>query len=89
MSSFKRSLVVFLIFMGCGAPRMITESEYLMGTLVEIIVYDKNIENTRNAIDSAFNEIKRIEKGYWRIEKETNIEGEMKHLLEKGLHVCQ
>ncbi len=60
-----------------------------MGTLVEITVYEKDEGKARQAITQAFNEMRRIEKGYWKIEREQVIGPEMKALLEKGIKISR
>ena len=55
-------LLGLLIFVsGCGEPPIHRRSQFLMGTLVEISVFEKNKDTAELAIQSAFNEIQRME----------------------------
>lgn len=56
-------LLIVLLVTGCGKPEssLIRRSQFLMGTLVEISVYENNKDIAQPAIQNAFNEIRRVE----------------------------
>ncbi len=56
-------LCLFLSCAGCGKPESSVHrrSQFLMGTLVEISVYEKDENKVQPAIQNAFNEIQRLE----------------------------
>ena len=54
-------LCLGLFASGCGEPPIHRRSQFLMGTLVEISVFEKNKDTAELAIQSAFNEIQRME----------------------------
>ena len=48
---------------GCGKPKSLVyrRSQFLMGTLVEIMVFEKDESKAELAIQNTFNEIQRLE----------------------------
>lgn len=55
-----------LIVLGCGKKeeKIVQDERFLFGTLIKVVVYDENEKAAKEALEKAFEEIKRIDNAY-------------------------
>lgn len=61
MKKLVLSFLLIFLFAACGVKR-IEDERFLFGTIIKILVYDRDVEKSQKAINLAFEEIERIDK---------------------------
>lgn len=106
LSPIQKATVVFLllfVFLGCTKEKdikklRVEDEKFLFGTYIKIIVYDENQEKARNAIETAFLEIERVDKKFnsknpesiiYKLNNEKSLDSKKIFLDEEGIEIFE